>query len=70
MYKGELSGTTARLKPVCEVGGSGREELKMASPFPCCPADGGCLKRKTQIEKNETEIFYEYLECEIIANII
>ena len=57
MYKGELSEITARLKPVCEVGGSGREELKMASPFPCCPADGGCLKRKTQIEKNETEIF-------------
>ena len=42
MCRGELSAVIAQLMFVCEVGGSGRKELEMAFPFPCCPANGEC----------------------------
>ena len=52
-YRNDLSAVIFWLMPsVREAGWSGREELKMSFPFPCCPVNRECdIERTNQIEK-------------------
>ena len=42
MCRGELSAVIVWLISVCETGESAREELEIASPFPCSPVYSKC----------------------------
>ena len=50
---------------VPEAGGSGREELNIASPFHCCSVNRECHVKENSVGKKIVGLFFSLLQCKI-----